>query len=261
MSKTIALFPGQGSQTVGMGLELFQTSSKAKELFIQADEALAFETTDFSTIGLPVAAAGHSLGEYTALVAAGSLSFVDAVKLVHKRGKYMQAAVQPGEGKMIAVLGLTEEEILSYIAKGTGICEIANLNTPGQTVLSGSVDGVTSVMQHLSADGKKVIELNVSAPFHCSLMKPAAEKLAVDLDATEFKDPTFPVYANFTAKKIQSGSEARSLLKSQVCGSVRWFESIENMIADTGATAFKEYGNGAVLTGMMKRINKTLTNV
>ena len=171
------------------------------------------------------ACAGHSLGEYTALVAAGVINFEDAVMLVHKRGKYMQEAVPVGLGGMLAVMGLGEEEILDFCSKVTGsdgnggIVEIANLNCPGQTVVAGDKKGLAEFQD--IASGSKIIPLNVSAPFHCSLMKPAADNLAKDLDAISFNEPKIPVVANVTAKAIASAEESKELLKQQVCSSVR----------------------------------------
>jgi [acyl-carrier-protein] S-malonyltransferase len=265
-----------------MGKSLVETSKQAKMLFAEADEALGFSLSRLCFEGpleeltltqnaqpailtasvaafrersiRPVAAAGHSLGEYSALVCAGALKFSDAVVLVHNRGRYMQEAVEPGKGKMIAVLGPTPEQIREAISKVTvGVCEIANLNCPGQTVCAGDVAGIDALAEALA--GAKVMPLNVSAPFHCSLMSPAADKLAVDLDRVEISVPAFPVYANFTARPVRTPEEIRDALKKQVCGSVRWTESMENALADTGATAIIEYGAGRVLANLMKRIN------
>lgn len=283
--KIAALFPGQGSQAVGMGKEFFESETLARELFQAADDALGFKLTDicfdgpietltltenaqpailvtsfvaFSLLGKDVlAGAGHSLGEYTALVAAGAIDFTDAVQLVHKRGKYMQQAVKPGAGKMVAVMGPGEEEIRAVIASVTaGIKEIANLNCPGQTVVAGDVVGVDAFSEAMTKAGGKIIPLNVSAPFHCSLMKPAADKLAADLDKISFKDPKFPVYANVTARAVRTADEARARLKEQVCGTVRWTESMVNLIEGEGITDTIEFGPGGVLSKLMKRINK-----
>lgn len=280
--RSLALFPGQGSQSVGMGKALFDTSDKARELFAVADEALGYSLSKLCFEGpleeltltqnaqpailtasvaafnersiTPAAAAGHSLGEYSALVCAGALTFSDAVRLVHKRGQYMQEAVEPGKGKMIAVLGPTPQQIKDAISTVTvGVCEIANLNCPGQTVCAGDVAGIDALTAALS--GAKVVPLNVSAPFHCSLMKPAADKLALDLDQVTIVPPRFPVYANYTARPVTTPEEIREALKSQVCGAVRWTESMENALSDTEATAVVEYGAGRVLANLMKRIN------
>ncbi len=283
--KIAALFPGQGSQAVGMGKEFFESETLARQLFQAADDALGFKLTDicfngpietltltenaqpailvtsfvaFSLLGRDVlAGAGHSLGEYTALVAAGAIDFTDAVQLVHKRGKYMQQAVKPGAGKMVAVMGPSEEEIRAVIESVTvGVSEIANLNCPGQTVVAGDVMGVDAFSELMTKAGGKIIPLNVSAPFHCSLMKPAADKLAAELDKIQFRDPKFPVYANVTAKPVRTADEVRARLKEQVCGTVRWTESMVNLVEGEGITDIIEFGPGAVLSKLMKRINK-----
>lgn len=288
--KHIALFPGQGSQSVGMGKPFFEQSSVGKAVFEEADKVLGFSLTKLCFEGpleqltltkyaqpailtasiaafrhkgiMPVAAAGHSLGEYSALVAANAIDFSDAVMLVHKRGTYMQESVEPGAGKMIAVLGPTPEEITAAISKVTvGVKEIANLNCPGQTVVAGDVTGVDALSAELIAAGAKVIPLNVSAPFHCSLMKPAADKLAADLDAINFRDPEFLVYANFTAQPVKSAAEVRAALKAQVCAPVRWTESMINALKDTGVTTTVEYGAGKVLSNLMKRIDSKITRL
>ena len=289
MKKIAALFTGQGSQKIGMGKSFYDASDEAKRIFAAADEVLGFKLSQLcfdgpiETLTLtenaqpalvlvsyvayklsgikPTAGAGHSLGEYSALVAAQSLKFEDAIMLVHKRGKYMQEAVPAGSGKMLAVMGPQEAEIMEVISKisnGNNIVEIANLNTPGQTVVSGNNSGTDEFSKIASEKGWKVIPLNVSAPFHSSLMKPAADKLAVDLDKAEFKAPQFPVYANVTARAVTDGAEARELLKKQVCGSVRWFESVKNMISEHGITCTVEFGAADVLTKMQKRIDDSV---
>lgn len=281
--KIAALFPGQGSQQVGMGSDLAKNSNQVAELFKQADKCLGYELSKLcfegpiesltltqnaqpallvcsvasyleSNIHVSVAA-GHSLGEYSALVAAGCIKFEDAIALVHKRGCYMQEAVQPGNGKMAAIMGPSEEEILNLIQQiKTGVVEIANLNSQGQTVVAGDITGVDSFCVLAKSSGAKVIPLNVSAPFHCSLMEPAAIKLTKDLDAVSFSDPQFPVYANVSAQPLSSGNEARELLKQQVCGSVRWAQSMTNMLAEQNITHCIEFGPGGVLSKLMKRI-------
>ena len=211
--------------------------------------------------GLRVAAAaGHSLGEYSALVAAGAIAFEDAVALVHKRGKYMQSAVPAGVGKMIAVLGKQVEEIEAVFSKVTqGPVEIANINAPGQIVVSGRREGVDEFIKLLGT--AKVIELQVSAPFHCSLMAPAAAQLERDLDQTEIKTAAFPVYANVLAKPVREAAEIRDALKRQVCGRVRWVESIEHAIAEQNPSQSVEFGSGNVLSGLLKRINSAVPRV
>ena len=286
----LALFPGQGSQAVGMGKPFFDGSAIGKSLFEEADQVLGFAISKLCFDGpleqltltkyaqpailtasiaafkhkgiVPAAAAGHSLGEYSALVAADAIDFADAVKLVHKRGSYMQEAVEPGAGKMIAVLGPTPEEITAAIKKvSVGVKEIANLNCPGQTVVAGDVAGVDALTIELIAAGAKVIPLNVSAPFHCSLMKSAADKLAKDLDTITFKDPKFLVYANYTAQPVRTAAEVRAALKAQVCAPVRWTESMLNALKDTGVTATVEYGAGKVLSNLLKRIDNKVTRL
>lgn len=295
MSKIFALFPGQGSQKVGMGKELYEALPLARELFAQADQALGFPLSKLcfegpadqltltenaqpailtvSTICFRlaqqqalaasqeiVAAAGHSLGEYSALVAAEALTFEDAVKLVNKRGRYMQEAVPVGTGKMVAVLGKEVSEIEAALAgTGTEVAQIANINAPGQIVVAGSTTGVQLFIERLGA--AKVIELPVSAPFHCSLMKPAENKLRVDLAQTTIKKPKFPVFQNFTATPSDDPDTIRENLALQVCGRVRWVECVENVLADKFPDAVWEYGAGNVLTGLVKRINAAVIRV
>ncbi len=287
MAKVAGLFPGQGSQTVGMGKAFIESSKQAKAIFEEADDSLGFSLSSLCLEG-PIeeltltkyaqpailtvsyisfietratidAAAGHSLGEYSALVAAGSISFAQAVELVHKRGCYMQEAVAPGAGKMVAIMGPTEAEIQGIIDEvDIGVKEIANLNSPGQTVVAGDVAGVDAFSEKMKEQGAKVIPLQVSAPFHCSLMKPAADKLALDLDAITFNDPSFPVYCNSQARAVTTGAEARECLKEQVCASVRWTDSMNNMIEEQNIERVIEFGAGGVLSKLMKRINKDI---
>lgn len=295
MTSIFALFPGQGSQKVGMGKDLYEAYPLAQEIFHQADEALGFslsqicfegplETLTLTEIAQPailtvsticfrlfqntagasrhtlVAAAGHSLGEYSALVAAEALAFEDAVRLVNKRGKYMQEAVPVGTGRMVAVLGKEVAEIEAALpAAGAEIAQIANINAPGQIVVAGSVAGVQEFVTKLGA--AKVIELTVSAPFHCDLMKPAEEKLQVDLAATTITPPKFPVFQNFTASASSDPDTIRENLALQVCGRVRWVECVQNATAAHAPGAVWEYGAGNVLTGLVKRINPSLTRV
>jgi [acyl-carrier-protein] S-malonyltransferase len=296
MAGIFTFFPGQGSQKVGMGKDLFDCNPRARELFGQADDALGFslasicfegpaEKLTLTEIAQPailtvsivcfelaqergldtssiVAAAGHSLGEYSALVAAGAVSFVDAVRLVHKRGKYMQEAVPVGTGKMVAVLGKEVSEIEDALARvSDGVAEIANVNAPGQVVVAGSVTGVDQFVKELGA--AKVVELTVSAPFHCSLMKPAEDRLRVDLKATELLRPRFPVIQNFSGTVAHTTEEIRENLARQVCGRVRWVECVQTGTAQYCPSAAWEFGAGNVLSGLAKRIAPDLvrTNI
>ena len=287
----LALFPGQGSQKIGMGKELAAQSEVARSVFARADKALGFslssicfegpaEKLTLTEIAQPailtvsvicfelakaklgsalkiVAAAGHSLGEYSALVAAGALKFDDAVVLVNKRGRYMQSAVPAGVGKMVAILGKETAEIEAAIAKvKSGVAEIANSNAPGQIVVSGKREAVDECVANLGS--VKAIELAVSAPFHCSLMEPAAVALAKDLDAISISGAAFPIYANVSAKAVQSPDEIRDALKRQVCGQVRWIESMEHAISERSPKTAIEFGAGNVLSGLLKRINNTV---
>jgi [acyl-carrier-protein] S-malonyltransferase len=295
MTNIFALFPGQGSQKVGMGRQLFEQYEIAQELFAKADEALGFSLSQIcfegpadkltlteitqpailtvSTICFRlaqmqphaathtiVAAAGHSLGEYSALVAAESISFEDAVRLVNKRGRYMQEAVPVGTGRMVAVLGKEVAELQAAIdASGVEVAEIANINAPGQIVVAGSVAGVAGFVEKLGT--AKVIDLPVSAPFHCSLMRPAEQRLRVDLAGITIKTPKFPVYQNFTASFSDDPETIRENLALQVCGRVRWVECVENALKEKTPDAAWEYGAGNVLTGLVKRINAAVSRV
>lgn len=295
MANIFALFPGQGSQKVGMGQQLFERYDIAKELFAQADAALGFslsqvcfegpsEKLTLTEITQPailtvsticfrlaqqqpqasshkiVAAAGHSLGEYSALVAAESIAFEDAVRLVNKRGRYMQEAVPVGTGRMVAVLGKEVSELQAAIdASGVAVAQIANINAPGQIVVAGSVAGVAAFVEKLGS--AKVIDLPVSAPFHCSLMKPAEERLRVDLAGITIKAPKFPVYQNYTASFTNDPEAIRENLALQVCGRVRWVECVENVVKERSPDAVWEYGAGNVLTGLVKRINSAVPRV
>jgi [acyl-carrier-protein] S-malonyltransferase len=292
--KTAFLFPGQGSQYAGMGKSLAERFTVAKQAFAEADEALGFaisdlcfngpesdlkltENTQPALLAVSVAAfrvlrerglqpdycAGHSLGEYSALVAAGSLDFGAALRLVRKRGRYMQEAVPHGIGAMAALLKLPEDKldsILSDAAQGE-IVTAANLNSPDQIVIAGHAGAVQRAMDLAKAAGaKRAILLPVSAPFHCPLMKPAQERLAADLNAAEFRDLTTPLINNWQARIVRSGSEAREGLYRQVPNPVRWLDSIR-LLAGEGVARFIEVGAGAVLTGLLRNIDPALQGV
>jgi [acyl-carrier-protein] S-malonyltransferase len=282
MKRIVHLFPGQGSQSVGMGRDFYDRSEVARELFGRADEVLGtklsrlcFEGPEeelrltqntqpallvVSTIAgqllgsEPALAAGHSLGEYSALVAAGSLAFEDAVSLVHKRGRYMQEAVPVGQGAMAALLGADRQSVLDGLARvSSGIAEVANWNSPEQTVIAGDKAAVEEAVALIKAP--RSVFLSVSAPFHSSLMKSAEKKLAVDLDRTVFQDLRFPVVTNVDARPIRSGEEARDALKRQVSRPVLWQESMDRLKGE-GVTHFVELGSGKVLCGLLKRIGR-----
>jgi len=288
MAKTAFLFPGQGSQFAGMGKSLAEQHPVAQSVFAEADDSLGFplsklcfegpdeelkktENTQPALLTVSIAAysvlageeirpdfvAGHSLGEYSALVAAGALRFADAVRLVRQRGRYMQEAVPQGVGAMAALLKLPEgalEGILAQAAEGE-VVSAANLNSPDQIVIAGHAGAVERAMNLAKEAGaKRVVPLPVSAPFHCALMKPAQERLAADLAATAFADLSVPLVQNVTARLTTSGEEARTGLVEQVPGTVRWTDSIRLLIGE-GVTHWVEVGAGGVLSGLLKNID------
>ncbi len=274
------VFPGQGSQYVGMGRNFYQESERAREIFALADEVLGFSLSRlcfegpeeelrltantqpalltvsiiaYELLGIePDLACGHSLGEYSALVAAGGISFPDALQLVRKRGLYMQEAVPPGKGAMVAVLGLPLEAVQATLAEITkGVVEIANWNSEEQIVVAGKKEAVEEAVEKLKPP--KWVALPVSAPFHTSLMKPAEEKLKLDLDQVEFHDLRFPIITNVEARLIWRAEEAREALKRQVSRTVLWSKSMERL-KEAGVTTVVEVGAGKVLSGLMRRI-------
>jgi len=290
MSGVVFLFPGQGSQYAGMGRELADAFPAARKVFEEADRALGFslselcfsgpeealkltENTQPAILTVSVAAyhvleqkgirpdyvAGHSLGEYSALVAGGGLKFVDAVRLVRKRGQYMQGAVPPGEGAMAAILGMRPGQVAEICRKaGDGKVAPANLNSPEQTVISGAAAAVKSAVEQASAAGaKRAVMLPVSAPFNSELMRPAQEQLEKDLRATEFSALKIPLVTNVDAGIITSAAEAREALIRQVTLPVRWEESIRELI-EQGATTFVEVGPGRVLSGLLRQIDRSV---
>jgi len=286
------LFPGQGSQAVGMGKELADNYPVARRTFEEADEALGHKLSAFCFEGpeeklrlteitqpailtasiaawrvlqekglKPEYVAGHSLGEYSAHVAVGTLTFADAVRTVRNRGKYMQEAVPVGVGAMAAILGLPLDKV-SEIARDAAqaeVCQAANINSPEQIVISGNAGAVERAIQLATERGaKKAVSLPVSAPFHCALMQPAQDRLAGDLNALSFHDPSCPVICNVDAALVTSADASREALIRQVTGAVKWEPSVRLLI-EKGVGLFIEVGPGKVLWGLMRQIDRSKT--
>ena len=295
--KIAFLFPGQGAQKVGMGLDLFESSTAAKAVFIQADRALeeplsklifegpaddltltantqpAILTMSMAALAAfgekcslePVFVAGHSLGEFSALVAAGALDFQDAVRVTRARGTYMQEAVSPGKGAMAAVMGKLTQDEISKVCDDASSGEVvapANFNAPGQVVISGHADAVKRASDILSEKGAKVIPLKVSAPFHSALMEPAARKLEERLAGIKFAKPKVEIVTNVEAKPNGDQSRIRELLVAQVTAPVRWTDTMQFML-ESGVEVFMEFGPGNVLAGLLRRFehNSTIISI
>jgi [acyl-carrier-protein] S-malonyltransferase len=291
MSKIAFLFPGQASQYPGMGRDLAENFAESRAVFEEADAALGFaiskvcfegdeealkltENQQPAILTVSVAAyrvlesrgiqpdfaAGHSLGEYSALVAAGALEFADAVKLVRQRGRYMQEAVPAGEGAMAAILGLSPADV-AEVCKKAAMGEVvspANLNSPEQTVIAGAAAAVKRAVEIASQSGaKRAVVLAVSAPFHCGMLTPAQRRLESDLRAAKFSELRFPVITNVDAEAVTTGDEARDALIRQVTLPVRWLDSVREMI-DREVKVFVEVGPGKVLTGLLRQIDRSV---
>ncbi len=286
MAKKVFIFPGQGSQYVGMAADLYENSVEAKEMIRTADDALGMnlsyilfngpeeqlKQSEFTQPAVflhsvilaslirtlsPDAVAGHSVGEYSAFVASGALQFYDAIKLVRERGIAMQKAGVERPGTMAAIVGLDEEQVIQCCneASSEGIVQCANFNSPGQIVISGEVNAVKKAMEICKSKGAKLTkELQVSGAFHSPLMNSAKEKLKVALDNTPVYDTRIPLYANVTAKPVEKKEEIKNLLYEQLSSPVQWVQTINNMIND-GVDEFYEIGPGKVLQGLVKRIN------
>ena len=285
------VFPGQGAQFVGMGKDLYEANPQAKELFEKANEILGYRITDIMFEGTdddlkqtkvtqpavflhsvisaicmgeefkPDMTAGHSLGEFSALVAAGALSFEDGLRLVYARAMAMQKACEAAPSTMAAIIGLPDDkvvEICSEVSTPDNVVVAANLNCPGQVVISGNIDAVNSACARMKEAGaKRALPLKVGGAFHSPLMQPAKDELQQAIERTDVKAPQCPVYQNVDAKPHTDPAEIKANLIAQLTSSVRWTESVQNMIAD-GADDFTECGPGKALQGMISRIDKTV---
>jgi [acyl-carrier-protein] S-malonyltransferase len=283
------VFPGQGAQFVGMGKDLYENYPEAKALFEQANEILGFRITDLMFAGTdedlkqtrvtqpaiflhsvilarvlgkgyqPEMTAGHSLGEFSAIVSAGALSFENGLVLVSKRAQAMQKACEKQPSSMDAILGLEDEIVENICGRIQAIVVPANYNSPGQIVISGSIEGIDMAIEQLTAAGaKRAIKLPVGGAFHSTLMEPARVELEKAIDQADFKRPVCPVYQNVTASPSQDPGVIRENLKKQLTAPVKWTQTVKNMLAD-GATAFYEVGPGTVLQGLIKKVDRTVT--
>lgn len=283
------VFPGQGAQFTGMGKDLYESSNLAKELFEKANEILGFRITDIMFEGTaeelketkvtqpavflhsvilakvldvkPDMVAGHSLGEFSALVVNGALSFEDGLKLVSQRALAMQEACEITPSTMAAVLNLEDKVVEDICASIDGVVVAANYNCPGQLVISGELKAVEVACEKMKEAGaKRALILPVGGAFHSPMMEPAREKLAAAIEATNFNTPTCPVYQNVTANAVTEPSEIKKNLIAQLTGAVKWTQSVQQMIAD-GATSFTEVGPGKVLVGLVNKINKEIETI
>ena len=284
--KKAFVFPGQGAQFVGMGKDLYENSPEAKELFEKANEILGFRITDLMFNGTdedlkqtkvtqpaiflhsvilakslnekPDMVAGHSLGEFSALVANGALSFEDGLRLVHARALAMQKACEATPSTMAAILGLPDETVENVLAEIDEVVVAANYNCPGQIVISGSREGMATACEKLKAAGaKRALPLKVGGAFHSPLMEPARQELADAIKNTHFSKPSCPVYQNVNAKPVSDPEEIKQNLIDQLTASVRWTQTVQNMLAD-GASSFLEIGPGNVLQGLIKKVSSNV---